>query len=307
MSKKDYRENYPDKIFLAPKEDIVRYHASSGTTGKPTIVGYTRKDIDNWSESLARSITSAGLGKHDVVQVANTYGLFTGGLGFHYAAERIGAAVVPASTGNTERQVELIQDLGVTAMACTPSYMIHVGEVAEKMGVSLKNDTKLRYGLLGCRALVGQDEGQDLRFIGRQGHQLLRRQRALRTALERVRAPAGDPRLGGHGASGDNRSEDQGTGRPGREGGDGAHHAPEGGVPADPLPHRRPDGHGRRGLRLRKGASAHHPHHRPGGRYAHYPGDQCLPVPGGVFAQHQPRSGERVPDRGRAQGCAWTR
>lgn len=150
MTKKDYRENYPDKIFIAPKEDIVRYHASSGTTGKPTIVGYTRNDIDNWSESLARSITSAGLGKHDVVQVSNTYGLFTGGLGFHYAAERIGAAVVPASTGNTERQVELIQDLGVTAMACTPSYMIHVGEVAEKMGVSLKNDTKLRYGLLGA-------------------------------------------------------------------------------------------------------------------------------------------------------------
>ena len=150
MSKKDLREGYPDKFFMAPRRDIIRYHASSGTTGKPTVVGYTRNDIDNWSESLARSIVSAGLDENDVVQVANTYGLFTGGLGFHYAAERIGAAVVPASTGGTERQIELIKDLGVTAYAATPSYMVHLAEVAEKMGISIKNDTKLRIGLLGA-------------------------------------------------------------------------------------------------------------------------------------------------------------
>jgi phenylacetate-CoA ligase len=150
MYKKDLRENYPDKIFLEPRRELVRYHASSGTTGKPTIVGYTRTDIETWSESLARALTSIGLGADDVVQVANTYGLFTGGLGFHYAAEKIGAAVVPASTGNTERQIQLIKDLGVTAMAATPSYMMYVGEVAEKMGVSIKNDTQLRVGLLGA-------------------------------------------------------------------------------------------------------------------------------------------------------------
>ena len=150
MHKKDLRDYYPDKLFVASRREIVRYHASSGTTGKATIVGYTRNDIESWSESLARALTSIGLGAEDVIQVSNTYGLFTGGLGFHYAAEKIGAAVVPASTGNTERQIQLIQDLGVTAMAATPSYMIYVGEVAEKMGISIKNDTKLRVGLLGA-------------------------------------------------------------------------------------------------------------------------------------------------------------
>jgi len=150
MYKKDLRDNYPDKIFTAPKREVIRYHASSGTTGKATIVGYTRNDISNWTESLARSLTSIGLGPDDVIQVSNTYGLFTGGLGFHYAAERIGAAVVPASTGNTERQIELIRDLGVTAMAATPSYMLHLGEVAEKMGVDIKKDTSLKVGLLGA-------------------------------------------------------------------------------------------------------------------------------------------------------------
>ncbi len=150
MTKKDLREYYPDHLFTVPRREIVRYHASSGTTGKPTIVAYTRSDIEMWSESLARALTSIGLGPDDIVQVANTYGLFTGGLGFHYAAEKIGAAVVPASTGNTERQIQMIQDLGVTAMAATPSYMMYLGEVADKMGISIKNDTTLRYGLLGA-------------------------------------------------------------------------------------------------------------------------------------------------------------
>ena len=150
MTKKDLRDNYPDKFFLAPKKDIIRYHASSGTTGKATIVGYTRNDVDAWTESLARSLTSIGLGAEDVIQVSNTYGLFTGGLGFHYAAERIGAAVIPASTGNTQRQIELIKDMGVTALAATPSYLMYLGEIAEKMGVSIKNDTVLRTGLLGA-------------------------------------------------------------------------------------------------------------------------------------------------------------
>ena len=149
MTKKDLRDYYPDKLFTVPRREIIRYHASSGTTGKPTIVGYTRKDIDMWAESLGRSLTSVGLGEDDVIQVANTYGLFTGGLGFHYAAERIGAAVVPASTGNTERQIQMIQDLGVTAYAATPSYMMYVGEVAEKMGIDLKQST-LKTGLLGA-------------------------------------------------------------------------------------------------------------------------------------------------------------
>jgi len=149
MTKKDLRDGYPDKLMMRDRGDMLRYHASSGTTGKATIVGYTKTDLENWSESLARAMTSFGLGKKDMIQVANTYGLFSGGLGFHYATEKIGATVIPASTGNTDRQLELICDLGVTAMAATPSYLMYLGEVAEKKGIDIRKDTKLRYGLLG--------------------------------------------------------------------------------------------------------------------------------------------------------------
>jgi len=148
--KADLRDNYPTGMFSAPKSQLVRYHVSSGTTGKPTVVGYTKGDIETWSESLARALTSIGLDRDDVVQVGYGYGLFTGGLGLHYGAERIGAAVLPVGTGNTERQIELMQDLGTTAIACTPSYFMHIMEVAEKMGISIKKDTKLKAGIFGA-------------------------------------------------------------------------------------------------------------------------------------------------------------
>jgi phenylacetate-CoA ligase len=150
MYKRDLRDNYPDRIFTATQEDLVRYHVSSGTTGKPTVVGYTRNDLNNWTLSLARALTSCGLGRGDVMQVSYGYGLFTGGLGLHYGAERIGATVLPTSVGNTERQIELMQDLHATAIACTPSYLLHIGEVAEKMGIHIGKDTDLRVGILGA-------------------------------------------------------------------------------------------------------------------------------------------------------------
>jgi len=150
MFKRDLRDNYPDKIFTATPEELVRYHVSSGTTGKPTVVGYTANDLESWTVSLARALTSIGLTSRDVVQVSYGYGLFTGGLGLHYGAERIGATVIPTSVGNTERQIELMQDLRATAICCTPSYMLHMGEVAEKMGISLQKDTQLRVGVLGA-------------------------------------------------------------------------------------------------------------------------------------------------------------
>ena len=150
MFKRDLRDNYPNKIFTATKEELVRYHVSSGTTGKPTVVGYTQNDLDLWSTSIARGMTSLGLGRGDVIQVSYGYGLFTGGLGLHYGAERIGATVIPTSVGNTERQIELMQDLGTTAICCTPSYLLHIGEVADKMGVKLGKDTQLRMGILGA-------------------------------------------------------------------------------------------------------------------------------------------------------------
>jgi phenylacetate-CoA ligase len=150
MFKGDLRDNYPNKIFTATQEELVRYHVSSGTTGKPTVVGYTQKDIDIWSTSLARGLTAIGLGRGDVIQVSYGYGLFTGGLGMHYGAECIGATVLPTSVGNTERQIELMQDLEVTAIACTPSYLLHIGEVAEKMGIDIRTDTHLKAGILGA-------------------------------------------------------------------------------------------------------------------------------------------------------------
>ena len=146
----DLRNTYPTGMFCLPENWVVRYHVSSGTTGKPTIVGYTQGDIDMWTESLARALTSVGLGREDVIQVSYGYGLFTGGLGLHYGAERIGATVLPTGAGNTERQIELMQDLGSTAIACTPSYFLHLNEVAQKMGVSIRDDTKLKAGIFGA-------------------------------------------------------------------------------------------------------------------------------------------------------------
>ncbi len=149
-SKRDLRDTYPTGMFCLPENWVVRYHVSSGTTGKPTVVGYTQGDVDTWSESLARGLTSIGLGRGDIIQVSYGYGLFTGGLGLHYGSERIGATVLPTGTGNTERQIELMQDLGSTAIACTPSYFLYINEVAQKMGVSIRDDTKLKAGIFGA-------------------------------------------------------------------------------------------------------------------------------------------------------------
>jgi len=150
MYKQDLRDNYPTKMFNVPNSEIVRFHASSGTSGKPTVVGYTENDLAYWTEALARSLTSIGIGKGDILQVSYGYGLFTGGLGLHYGAEKVGASVVPTSTGNTERQLELMQDLGATVIACTPSYLIHMNDVAAKMGIDIRRDTDLKKAVLGA-------------------------------------------------------------------------------------------------------------------------------------------------------------
>ncbi len=148
--KKDLRDNYPTNMFCVPLNQVVRFHVSSGTTGKPTVVGYTKGDIDMWSNSLARAFTACGIGRGDIMQVSYGYGLFTGGLGAHYGAEEVGASVIPMGVGNTERQIELMKDLKATAIACTPSYLLHMDEVAKKMGISIKDDTDLRCAVLGA-------------------------------------------------------------------------------------------------------------------------------------------------------------
>lgn len=133
-TKDDLRETYPFGMFAAPQSEIVRIHASSGTTGKATVVGYTRRDIDIWSECVARALTCAGIERGDTIQVAYGYGLFTGGLGAHYGAEYLGATVVPMSTGNTRKLTTMMKDFGVSAIACTPSYLLHIAEVLEEDG-----------------------------------------------------------------------------------------------------------------------------------------------------------------------------
>ncbi len=149
MKKSDLRDNYPDKLFVRPYDELVRIHVSSGTTGRPTVVGYTKNDLDNWTNSLCRGMTSFGVTNKDIFQNMHGYGLFTGGLGAHYAAERLGATVIPAGTGNTERQIQLMQDLHVTCLAGTPSYYFHIADVCDQKGLDMHKDTLVRRGLAG--------------------------------------------------------------------------------------------------------------------------------------------------------------
>lgn len=147
--KTDLRDHYPFKLFAVPMTDIVRIHASSGTTGKPTTVGYTKTDIENWKEVLARCLVMAGVSSEDVMQVSYGYGLFTGGLGVHYGAETVGCTVIPVSGGNTRRQLQLMSDFGSTVLACTPSYALHLADALAENGYSL-NDMKLKTGIFGA-------------------------------------------------------------------------------------------------------------------------------------------------------------
>lgn len=148
-TKTDLRDNYPFGTFAVPMSEIVRIHASSGTTGRPTVVGYTRNDVAMWAENVTRALCMAGVTKEDMVQVAYGYGLFTGGLGLHYGTENLGASVIPISGGNTQKQIQLLQDFGSTVLCCTPSYAMHVAEVIKDMGID-PNSLKLRIGVFGA-------------------------------------------------------------------------------------------------------------------------------------------------------------
>ncbi len=147
-TKTDLRDNYPFGLFAVPQSEVVRIHASSGTTGKATVVGYTRRDIEIWQECVARVLAMAGVGTQDKIQVAYGYGLFTGGLGLHYGAENLGATVIPMSTGNTQKLITMMQDFGATAIACTPSYLLHIAETLEEAG-QIEN-IKLKAAICGA-------------------------------------------------------------------------------------------------------------------------------------------------------------
>ncbi len=163
-TKDDIRDNYPFGLFGQPRKNIVRIHASSGTTGKPTVVGYTKNDIENWSDCMARLCVAVGTTDEDIIQIAFGYGLFTGALGLHYGLEKIGATVVPTSSGNTEKQIMLMQDFQTTGLVSTPSYAQYIGETAKEMGVI--DNINLRLGLFGSEGCTEEMRSQIEKTLG---------------------------------------------------------------------------------------------------------------------------------------------
>ncbi|MFR8643977.1 MAG: phenylacetate--CoA ligase family protein, partial [Monoglobus pectinilyticus] len=151
-TKEDLRDNYPFGLFAEPMKNVVRLHASSGTTGKPVVAGYTKGDIEVWSEAIARIVTAGGVDENDVVQISFGYGLFTGGFGLHYGIEKVGATIVPMSSGNTQKQLMLMQDFGTTALVATPSYAMYLSEMIKEKEIPREN-FKLKYGFFGSEAM----------------------------------------------------------------------------------------------------------------------------------------------------------
>lgn len=154
VTKQDLRDNYPFGLFATPREELVRIHASSGTTGKPTVVGYTQGDLETWTECVSRIACAGGADKNDVAQICFGYGMFTGALGLHYGLENIGATIVPSSTGNSEKQLMYMKDFGTTLLVATPSYALRLAEVAREIGIDPKTDLKVRIGLVGSELLT---------------------------------------------------------------------------------------------------------------------------------------------------------
>ena len=170
-TKQDLRDNYPFGLQAAPQREIIRIHASSGSTGNPTIVGYTRKDIGVWSECMARALTAYGVVRDDIFSVSYGYGLFTGGLGAHNGVEMVGAAVVPASTGNTEKHAKLIRDLGISGIACTPSYALYLAETMEQLGIT-RDQIRLRVGAFGAEPWTANMRREIEERLGLKGYNL---------------------------------------------------------------------------------------------------------------------------------------
>ncbi|MBQ2804216.1 MAG: phenylacetate--CoA ligase [Lachnospiraceae bacterium] len=154
VTKQDLRDNYPFGMFAVPKDELVRVHASSGTTGKPTVVGYTRRDLEMWSECVSRIACMGGATQKDMAQICFGYGMFTGALGLHYGLEKIGATIVPSSTGNSEKQIMYMQDFETSLLVATPSYALRLAEVAMEMGIDPKKDLKVKIGLVGSELLT---------------------------------------------------------------------------------------------------------------------------------------------------------
>ena len=168
VTKQDLRDNYPFGLFAVPKKDLVRIHASSGTTGKPTVVGYTREDLKMWTECVSRIACMGGATSNDIAQICFGYGMFTGALGLHYGLENIGATIVPSSTGNSEKQIMYMKDFGTTLLVATPSYALRLAEVAGEMGLDPKKDLNLRIGLVGSEMLTDAMRNEMHKYWGDQ-------------------------------------------------------------------------------------------------------------------------------------------
>jgi len=169
--KQDLRDTYPYGLFAVPKDQLVRIQASSGTTGKMTVVGYTQSDIDDWAEDAARAIVAAGGSKSDYIHVSYGYGLFTGGLGLHYGAEKLGATAIPVSSGNTKRQIDIIRDFGSDILCCTPSYAMYIGETMQEMGIDPQS-IRLRAGIFGAEPWSGGMRVEIERLLGIKAHDI---------------------------------------------------------------------------------------------------------------------------------------
>ncbi len=176
VTKQDMRDNYPFGLFAVPKRDLIRIHASSGTTGKPTVVGYTKADLETWTECVARIACMGGASENDVAQICFGYGMFTGALGLHYGLEKIGATIVPSSTGNSQKQIMYMKDFGTTLLVATPSYALRLAEVANEMGINPKTDLNVKIGLVGSELLTDsmRDEmhkywGDDMKITSNYG------------------------------------------------------------------------------------------------------------------------------------------
>ncbi len=166
VTKQDMRDNYPFGLFAVPKEQLVRIHASSGTTGKPTVVGYTKEDLATWTECVSRIACMGGATEKDIAQICFGYGMFTGALGLHYGLENIGATIVPSSTGNSEKQIMYMKDFGTTLLVATPSYALRLAEVAREMGLDPAKDLSVKIGLVGSELLTDAMRDEMHKFWG---------------------------------------------------------------------------------------------------------------------------------------------
>src|SRR3990172_8320793 len=293
-AKEDLRESYPYGLFAVPLREVVRIHASSGTTGASTVVGYTRNDIRIWSNLTARVLTMGGGTKDDVVQIAFGYGLFTGGFGLHYGAERIGASVIPASSGHTLRQIKIMTDFKTTALISTPSYAMLVAETIREQGIPLAA-LSLKYGLFGAEPWserMRQEIQEKLGIVATDNY-----------GLSEIIGP---------GVSGECREQNglhinedhflvEGGGG---EGGARDHLAHQGGLSHDPVPDAGSHQHPSRALPLRANAAPDGPSEGADRRHADHQGGERLPLPDRIRPLRNRGDGAALPDRDRPEGGA---